>query len=486
MVRYQAFGLPEKRGRHRYNHPQDEDTDSIHSFSSNNSHSHNNSTTKVISAFDAAKKAAQQKSLQTSPALVIEISASFPLPVPLANVEKKLESDDDDTYGTERVIWVRRIPILAKFSPKANSGGSGTDNGSGSGTIGGNSGGGVRFLALQYTPTMVRIATVEGDGVAAVASGTLRNLEASKGTPHYHSDNKHWTVDLSFDSNPIPTDPDKLPTFREGTSLNLFGKAAHRDMEGVIPGTTVIIGGGVLWCQRMNQTLDLILVTTTSVLVYNMNVSRRQLIKTHVFPHAPAASFWFEPQTRTLVVGSYKSNVPQDGMAFSEGTKMTGDDSDLLSAFPPAVMEMKTLFFSRDSTVETLPIFAVGMLREMTVERGHSGRGSLSLRSRNNSITSIDSNEDRNVVLPTDLFIVNLYGSVYCVELGSLGYGQGIGLTELDREAGCIRVRQHVSPFLQFWSYVLYLLVFSYDLSVALNIIYLSRKSIRYWESISR
>ena len=54
-------------------------------------------------------------------------------------------------------------------------------------------------------------------------------------------------------------------------------------------------------------------------------------------------------------------------------------------------------------------------------------------------------NSEKVVVLPSEIFLVNLHGDVYCVELGSLGSGQGIGLTKLDKEAGCIHVRQLVS-----------------------------------------
>ena len=79
--------------------------------------------------------------------LVPEISASFLLPSSLANEEAEADAatasiagsdvDGSTVSGSES----RRIPILAKFSHRMQNG--------------------MRFLAMQYSPTLVRIATVE-------------------------------------------------------------------------------------------------------------------------------------------------------------------------------------------------------------------------------------------------------------------------------------------------------------------------------------
>jgi hypothetical protein len=74
-------------------------------------------------------------------------------------------------------------------------------------------------------------------------------------------------------------------------------------------------------------------------------------------------------------------------------------------------MDMKTLFFTENGNIETLPTFVVGSLRETKDEGCVDG----SARSE-----SSDSKQG-NVVSPTDISLVYLHGDVYCVELGSLG-----------------------------------------------------------------
>ena len=123
IVKYQAFRLPKKP----------------RSLSIDNEEEEEEEVT-IESAFDAAKRNAQEK----HKALTIEISVSFPLPLQLATVENRMDqsvisgnSEEDDTIMTgqtqQTIAFSRRIPILAKFSPKMSNG--------------------MRFLALQYTPT---------------------------------------------------------------------------------------------------------------------------------------------------------------------------------------------------------------------------------------------------------------------------------------------------------------------------------------------
>ena len=124
IVKYQAFGFPKKpRSLSIINVDEEEEEVTIES------------------AFDAAKRNAQEK----HKALTVEISVSFPLPLQLATVENTRidasvmsgNSEEDDTIMTgqtqQTIALARRIPILAKFSPKMSNG--------------------MRFLALQYTPT---------------------------------------------------------------------------------------------------------------------------------------------------------------------------------------------------------------------------------------------------------------------------------------------------------------------------------------------
>ena len=262
---------------------------------------------------------AAEKAVSGTDTLVTELSAAFPLPRELSTSSMETEQSQS-----------RRVPLLAKFSESVD---------------------GVRFLALQYTPTMVRIVNIQ-------------NPESS--SDEY---SKHWTVDLSCDINPVPCAPHHLPSFSEGKELN-----------------TTIIGGGVIWCCGTNNSLNLILITTTAVIIYEMNLLTRNLRQSRIYPHQTATSFWFEATSRVLVIGSYKSNYVDN------------------NRFPDIVMDMKTLFFTDDGSIEILPAFVVGSLRERDIE----------------SINAAD-DQSTNIVMPNDLSLVCLHGDVFFVELGSLG-----------------------------------------------------------------
>ncbi len=148
VVRYQAFGLP-RQNLGKVNddsiksslHPfEDYILDDSNNISDEDSEedldtSRKTNNLSVLSAFEsAAKKAANERKNKS---LVTEIAVSFHLPTSLANVEREEQSTSGNTDNTTTdddttVLLSRRIPILAKFSPMVN---------------------GVRYLALQYTPT---------------------------------------------------------------------------------------------------------------------------------------------------------------------------------------------------------------------------------------------------------------------------------------------------------------------------------------------
>lgn len=148
VVRYQAFGLPRQNiskvnsnssSEQRYHPFEDYILDGGDDMSDDNSQEDLDTSHKTnnLSAFEsAAKKAAKE---HKNKSLVTEIAVSFQLPSSLANVENREEqstsgnTDDNTTTDDDTTVMLaRRIPILAKFSPMVN---------------------GVRYLALQYTPT---------------------------------------------------------------------------------------------------------------------------------------------------------------------------------------------------------------------------------------------------------------------------------------------------------------------------------------------
>lgn len=363
--------------------------------------------------------------------LVPEISASFLLPSSLANDEAEADAatasiagsdvDGSTVSGGES----RRIPILAKFSHRMQNG--------------------MRFLAMQYSPTLVRIATVEDANNEEASSeqdetpkigrkALIKRLSnpklmlMSKEEDEKTSENKsvHWTIDLNHNyAKPSASKPGCLP-FKPS------------DQEG----TVAIVGGGVLWnaCSADGEgneftSLDLILVTTTVVISYRLEVTKgaHNFVKSQTYPHDLAACFWHEPRTRTLMVGSYK--VHELGQSESEHSS--------------SVMEMKTMFLSSKvgDSPKQFPSFLVGALRQIPESSNNNVNSNARMKSMNvfDHSESMSDSQDEKMVLPSEVFLLNFYGSVYCIELGSLGEGQGICLTKIDKEKGAIQVRHQVS-----------------------------------------
>jgi hypothetical protein len=445
IVHYKAFGIPKRVPLN------DDASASVISSMSRQP---------TESAFDAAMKAAQDN-LQS---LTVEISVRVILPLELASIETAkmdgsiLSEDDEFTCATESTMALsrytfttestmalsRRIPILAKFSPKMKNG--------------------MRFLVMQYTTVMVRLAMVEEQRDGEVRTKSRRSsFSLMEELPREGDEkNAHWTIDLSVDPIPVASKPERMASLKR-SSRTLFGSKAE---EGFVPETTSIIGGGVFWFARghMQQEeksfLDLIIVTTTSTLVYNMDMVRGHLVKSQIFPHDLAASFWYEPLSRTLMIGSYKRILSQNSGCTEGGqgddesqTSFIVEDHEIqhqASLFPSAMMSMKSLYFSKVSPmVETLPTFAVGTLREAAANEEDKQHelllSSETLNVGQSERVPQERNFESDVVLPNEISLLNMYGSVYCVELGSMGSGQGgIGLTKLDREAGCIYVRHQV------------------------------------------
>lgn len=339
---------------------------------------------------------------------------SFPLPASLANEEAGAATasvaGSDVDGSTFSGGETRRIPILAKFSQKLTNG--------------------LRFLAMQYSSTLVRIATVEDannekaseqDKTPKTFIKRLSNPKltmASKEEGERTSEN-HWTIDLSNNNaKPSASKPECLPS-------NLSDQ--EKD--------TAIVGGGVLWnaCSTDGKgneftSLDLVLVTTTSVITYRLEVTKgaHNFVKSQTYPHDLAACFWHEPRTRTLMVGSYKVHE-------------LGSESEPRSS----VMEMKTMFLPSKvgESPKQFPSFLVGALRQIQ-ESSNARAEPTNVFDHSESMSDI---QDEKMVLPSEVSLLNFYGSVYCIELGSLGEGQGICLTKIDKEKGAIQVRQQVS-----------------------------------------
>ena len=139
IVRYQAFGLPYHNNHHHHS-DQKKKSGHHHRSGSSSSSSEDGIALDVserinnLSAFESAAKKVARANKRKS--LVTEIAVTFTLPASLANIVNRGEdassAGPDDGDDDTTAMLTRRIPILAKFSPMVN---------------------GLRYLALQYTPT---------------------------------------------------------------------------------------------------------------------------------------------------------------------------------------------------------------------------------------------------------------------------------------------------------------------------------------------
>jgi hypothetical protein len=395
-------------------------------------------------ALDSAKNAAQGNLR----ALTMEISVRLTLPLELATIETALmdgsvlTEDDELTYATESttVVVSRRIPTLARFSPKMSNG--------------------QIFLAMVFGD-IVRIAMVEEQRDGELPKKSMRGSCLMSEIREGYEKNVQWTIDLSIDPTPVASKPERIPNVKQSSRTGIFGAASKHD-NGFVPGTTSIIGGGVLWLARghmqqgENTFLDLIVVTQTSTLVYNMDMVKMHLVKTQIFPHDLAVSFWYEPIARCLMIGSYKrilspnSGIIDGGQGYDESFIVEDEEiKQRSSSFPLLIMSMRTLYFSKVSpSVDTFPPFSVGTMREVAASEKDKQHDLLLSFGQSVRVRQ-EHNSEGDAVLPSEISLLNMYGSVYCVELGSMGSGYGsIGLTRLDREAGCINVRHQVSSMI--------------------------------------
>ena len=285
---------------------------------------------------------------------------------------------------------------------------------------------------MQYSSTLVRVVTVENANIemAPEQDETPKTFIRRLSNPKLmmamkEEDEKpketHWTIDLSHNNaKPSVSKPECLP---------FNSPDQEKD-------TAAIIGGGVLWnaCSadgKENEftSLDLILVTTTSVITYRLEVTKgaHRFVKSQTYPHDLAACFWHEPRTRTLMVGSYKDH--ELGQSENEPSS--------------SVMEMKIMFLPSQvgEPPKQFPSFLVGALRQVK-ESSNTRSQSTNAFDHSESMGDV---QDEQTVLPSEVSLLNFYGSVYCIELGSLGEGRGICLTKIDKEEGAIQVRQQVS-----------------------------------------
>ena len=197
-----------------------------------------------------------------------------------------------------------------------------------------------------------------------------------------------------------------------------------------------ILPGGIIWSDHGGNSQDLVIITTRSVLCYKISHKRKQMSATHFFHHPMACAMWWEPTSRTIVVGSY--------VEINES-----------HPFPDRILQLQTtmLWFPRNKR-NRLPRLELPPPHRLEPFVVGGWRGP-SLSSRNQQIATSDMGGSR--ITPQQLVLVNLYGDAYIVEIGVERHFQ-IRFYYLDRSSSGKPVKQCVSDLYNNddeWSWVL-------------------------------
>jgi hypothetical protein len=334
---------------------------------------------------------------------------------------------------------------------------------------------------------MIRIAPV------------LTEIKSLKDSVHQ----RQWVIDLSSNSSsPIACTSQTMPppqVGRAGLSFKKFGGKNNNnnseEEDSVKYGT--ILPGGVVWSDHGGKSQDLIIITTTTVILYKISLSRNSAAKSHMFTHPLAIAFWYEPISRTLMLGSYSPNQSYYKNKLSKKDNINDlslkedkdSDSEEGIRHPPSVLVMRTFFLQRpppdksatsgvvsnnalldemnnsfnDSMAsvapsteaalegnsffprlelpppDRVPPFATGLSRGVY----HSA-----MHSQSDSSQSDEEEDMAEVVAANNVALVNIYGEPYCIEVGSLGHGRGITLYKLIKDGinSTLRVKTVVCP----------------------------------------
>ncbi|KAK1738988.1 hypothetical protein QTG54_010304 [Skeletonema marinoi] len=83
----------------------------------------------------------------------------------------------------------------------------------------------VSDIWLAVYTHMIRIAAVEGG--------------------QHHNTDKHWTIDISLDPNPIASSPKGLANFDLGSSMTFFNKAETKRTKGLLQAPPPLLAGAL-------------------------------------------------------------------------------------------------------------------------------------------------------------------------------------------------------------------------------------------------
>lgn len=289
-----------------------------------------------------------------------------------------------------------------------------------------------QVLALQLTPSLVWIVPVD------YADASSRR----------NTNQKQWTIDLSSGT---PTLSLKGPDFirdrhrsNNGQSSSSTVSEISNERDSTTEGQ--ILTGGIVWSDHGGNSQDLMVITTKAVICFKISLSRNQMAVTHTFKQSPPASaIWYDPQTRSVVVGSIGSasscsNVPKDLWRNDGGEDVQKHRRAIISTvqlrtfllpFPPTNKPTRGLPRLELPPPRRLPLYAVGRSRLLRLA---SSKGVFELNGP--------------IITPKEIRLTNLYGICYMIELEPSQIGLQLVAHRVDSSLGIIYYKTYVrSPF---------------------------------------
>lgn len=206
----------------------------------------------------------------------------------------------------------------------------------------------------------------------------------------------------------------------------------------------------------------MILITTTAVIFYKVSVARNQIAKSHTYNHL-ADAHWYEPTTRTLLVGSFiphenKANEVSSTAKSKQANK--GDGKRVQSKNKDLVFVMQTYFlqFPKASISKTpmstpitdfnymLPSYSYGFLGFDLPQPDRLplfvvGSQRLDIYANDESFNP----EKMKSIASSDVSLVNIYNEAYCIEVGCYGYDEGISIIHLDKKNRRVQVSSTIT-----------------------------------------
>lgn len=291
------------------------------------------------------------------------------------------------------------------------------------------------LLAIQFTRTLVRIVPLQRPEDESSSSNTSQN---------------HWTIDLSTGSiEPVSTGPHSVRTAGNSSEGRPSSESDGNNSIDYKREFEILVNG-IVFSDHGGNSQDLMLVTTKAVVCYKISLRRNQMAVAHTFPQSPpACAVWYDPPTRSVVIGSVGSAM--DCSNVGKDSSRRGGSSSSASETNPKGSSITTVqlrtFLLRFPTVNKpkmglprlelppprrLPLYAAGRSRIFRIF------------SSNKSTTR--QTELEPIIAPNELWLINMYGDAYIVEMESSSVGLQLVLHRVDSTLGVVYFKTYVGP----------------------------------------